>query len=398
MKAPSIHPAKRGIALVLFGTIAAIAAAAHWTASPLSAGPMLQDVTADGLTVVWWQAGRDPGELRLSAGDGRETIVPARRIGKRREARAAGLAPGTSYRYEILDVAANGSRQPLADGQARTAPLPGTPFSFLMFADSGSGQPEQYDLAQVMNRYSRDFILHAGDLIYGRSSPGCYVNKFFRPYRSLLRDAPIYPVLGNHDLKSDAGAAFLETFSLPTNGPAGLPPKHCFWFDYGDARFIGIDSNLGPDVLAGAVVPWLRETLATADRRWKFVFFHHPPWAGGRRPANAKIRDVLVPAIEAGGADVVFCGHNHLYERLRPMRNGQVVPAAEGVLYVTSAAGGKSLQTEANADAPLVAAFDDTQYSFTWVRVDAGHVVIEQIGAENDVLDRVVLDRQAPTA
>jgi hypothetical protein len=394
MKFPPIHPAEWGIAGVLFGTIAVIAVAARWTASPLSAGPMLQDATAGGFTVVWWQSGRDAAELRISA-TGADATFPAGRNGNRCEARATGLLPGTSYHYEILAVAQNGSRRPLADGQAQTAPLPGNPFTFLMFADSGSGHPEQYDLAQIMNRYPRDLVLHAGDLIYGCASPRGYLDKFFHPYRGLLRDAFFYPVLGNHDLKSDAGRTFLDMFSLPTNGPAALPPEHCYWFDYGDARFIGLDSNLDPQTLAVAVIPWLSETLAAADRRWKFIFFHHAPWAGGNRPANAKVCDILVPAIEAGGANVVFCGHNHLYERMRPLRNGQIVPASTGVLYVTSAAGGKSLQAERQGDRTQIAVFDDTQFSFTWVQVDANRVVIEQIGAGNDVLDRVVLEPPA---
>lgn len=391
MKALSVHPAGWGIAAVLCGIVAVFAVAAQWTTAPLTAGPMLQNATPDGFTVVWWKTGHSPAELRVRGITEAEVVFPARRTGDRFEARATGLEPGVACRYDILDIAPDGSRRRLAEGRARTAPPPGTPFSFLMFADSGSGKRPQYRLAQTMDRYPFDLVLHAGDLIYGRAAPGDYADKFFRPYRNWLRDVPIYPVLGNHDLKEDAGQAFLQTFSLPTNGPARLPPEHCFWFDYGDARFVGIDSNLDPDLLAGAVVPWLRETLAAAGRRWKFVFFHHPPWAGGNRPADAKVCDILVPAIEAGGADVVFCGHNHLYERMLPRRNGRVVPASEGILYVVSGAGGKSLHKEQPEAVRDLAKFDDSQFSFTWVRVDARRVAIEQIGANDAVLDRVEL-------
>ena len=400
MKFPPIHPVEWTIAVVLFGVIGAVSLAAHWTARALVVGPMLQNATTDGFTVVWWGSGNSHAELRVRGGADAEAAFPASGNGVRYEARAADLEPGVVYRYEILDVAPDGSRRRLATGRARTAPLPGSPFSFLMFADSGSGGRAQYRLAQVMERYPLDLVLHGGDLIYGRSSPGDWVDKFFRPYRDLLREVPFYPVLGNHDLREDNGQEFLDTFSLPDNGPADLPPSHCFWFDYGDARFVGIDSNLDPDALAGAVVPWLHEVLDSADRRWKFVFFHHAPWSGGDRPANGKIGEILVPAIEAGGADVVFSGHNHLYERRRPMRNGQLVPASEGVLYVTSAAGGKSLHAEHDGGSPRVAVFDDSQFSFTWVHVNANRIEIEQIGANDDVMDKVVLERPddpAPT-
>ena len=391
MNIPRSRPARWMVAALFFGGIAAVGLAAHWTAPALSAGPMLQNATPDGFTVVWWRSGHGPAELRVRGSADAETTFPARRTGDRFEARAADLEPGATYRYEILGVDPDGSRRRLAVGQARTAPPPGTPFSFLMFADSGSGKRPQYRLAQVMERYPLDLVLHGGDLIYGQAAPGDYADKFFRPYRNLLRDVPFYPVLGNHDLKEDAGQAFLDTFSLPANGPAALPPNHCFWFDYGDARFVGIDSNLDPRTLADAVVPWLRDALGSAGRRWKFVFFHHAPWAGGNRPADGKVCDILVPAIEAGGADVVFCGHNHLYERMLPRRNGRVVPASEGILYVVSGAGGKSLHKEQPEAVRDLAKFDDSQFSFTWVRVDARRVAIEQIGANDAVLDRVEL-------
>jgi len=114
-------------------------------------------------------------------------------------------------------------------------------------------------------------------------------------------------------------------------------------------------------------------------------------FSSANRPAGAKVCDSLHPASEAGGADVVFCGHNHLYERMLPRRNGRVVPAPEGILYVVSGAGGKSLHKEQPEAVRDLAKFDDSQFSFTWVRVDARRVAIEQIGANDAVLDRVEL-------
>ena len=80
------------------------------------------------------------------------------------------------------------------------------------------------------------------------------------------------------------------------------------------------------------------------------------------------------------------------------MRNGQTVPAPAGVLYVVSGAGGKSLHKERPGAASDLAVFDDSQFSFTWVRVAADRVAIEQIGADDAVLDKVVLERPAGPA
>ena len=372
--------------------VAGLLLAGRMAGPPLSAGPMLQNATPDGFTLVWWQNGGGEDELRVRGGTAPDAVFPAIRIGARYEARARGLAPGTAYRYEILRRGANPEPDRLAAGQARSAKLPGEPFSFLVFSDSGGGRRPQLRLAQAMDQYPSDLILHCGDLIHGNGPRGDYAGRFFLPNQTLLRKIPFYPVLGNHDLREDNGRGFLDQFSLPTNGPPAVPPGRCYWFDDGDARFVGIDSTLDRKTLSDAVAPWLRDILRPADRRWKFAYFHHSPWEGGERPANEKICAALVPAIEESGTDVVFGGHNHLYQRTRPMRAGRIAPS-NGTLYVTSGAGGRSLDMETYGKSPCLAAFDDSQFSFTWIRVSGGRVEIEQIGEHDDVLDRVVLSR-----
>ena len=76
------------------------------------------------------------------------------------------------------------------------------------------------------------------------------------------------------------------------------------------------------------------------------------------------------------------------------MRAGQVV-SSNGVLYVTSAAGGKSLYKEEHGDSPCLATYDDAHYSFTWVNVLGSRIELQQIGEDDDILDKVVLDKPA---
>jgi len=355
------------------------------------AGPMVQDVGTNGATILWWHNHAESAVLTLREPEGQLRRIPAQRVGTRFEALIDSLQPSTEYQYWI-ECDPDGGNSPQIPGRFRTAPQPGNPFSFLVFGDSGSGKSSQYRLAAVMSRHPAALILHTGDLVYSKGKLGDYPKKFFRPYRSLLASAPFYPVLGNHDLRTDNGKPFLDTFSLPANGPPGVQAERCYWFDHGDARFVGIDSNLDTQTLANAVTPWLRSVLDTAPGTWKFVFLHHPPWAGGSRPPNAKIRDILVPAIEAGGADVVFCGHNHLYERTHPMLGGRVSPS-DGVLYITSGAGGKSLYEEKHADEPYLAEYNNTKSSFTLVNITGSRLELTQISEEDMILDRIVLGK-----
>lgn len=356
---------------------------------PLDAGPMLQDVSTNSVTVVWWRARTGSSALTLRTPNGELRRVSAQRDGARFKARIDGLQPSTSYRYWV-EIGSQDQNSVQIPGHLSTAPLPGTPFSFFVFGDSGSGEASQYRLAGVMARHKVDLVLHTGDLVYRKGELRDYPRKFHRPYRELLASIPFYPVLGNHDIRTDNGNPFLDTFSLPTNGPPSIGGERCYWFDYGDARFAAIDSTLSTQELAGAVAPWLKESLQSSPLQWKFVFLHHAPWAGGSRPLDAKIRDTLVPAIEAGRADVVFCGHNHLYERTHPLLGGQVSPT-NGVLYITSAAGGKSLHEEKHGSAPHIAVFNDTKFSFTLAEIHGGRLDISQISEDDEILDTVTL-------
>ncbi len=358
----------------------------------LAAGPMLQDVGTNNVTVVWWHNRAESAALTLRDPGGQLRRVPAQRVGTRFEARIDGLQPSTAYAYWV-ECGVQTRDNPQTPGRFRTAPLPGAPFSFLVFGDSGSGKASQYRLAEVMNRHPADFALHTGDLVYRKGERRDYAKKFFRPYKTLLASAPFYPVLGNHDLRTDNGRPFLDTFSLPTNGPPGVQAERCYWFDYGDARFVAVDSNLSTQILANAVAPWLRQVLQSSPLQWKIVFFHHAPWAGGSRPPDANIRDVLVPAIEAGGAHVVFCGHNHLYERTHPLHAGRVSPT-NGVLYITSGAGGKSLHEEKHGTEPHIAVFNDTKFSFTLVKMNGPRLELVQISEDDLILDKLIVNKQ----
>lgn len=356
---------------------------------PLDAGPMLQDVGTNAATVVWWSNRADSTTLTLLTSDGEHKLLQARREGTRFEVRIAGLRPATEYAYWI-EIENNNSEKLQIPGKLRTAPLPGTPLSFFVFGDSGSGKRAQYRLAAVMSLYQADLVLHTGDLVYRKGKMEDYYRKFHRPYRELLTVAPFYPVLGNHDIHTDNGRPFLDTFSLPMNGPPSIESERCYWFDYGDARFVAVDSTLTANDLEHAVVPWLTETLLNSPLTWKIVFFHEPPWAGAYRPPNAKTRDILVPAIEVAGTDVVFCGHNHLYERTHPIREGRVSPD-NGVLYIITGAGGKSLYKEIYGDAAHIAAYNNKKYSFTLVNMDRNKLDISQISENNKVLDSYTL-------
>ena len=77
-----------------------------------------------------------------------------------------GLRPGTQYCYRILSVATDTTTvEEAASGSFMTLrPETDNALEFLAFGDSGSGTEQQYELAQVMNQFNPDFVLHTGDM------------------------------------------------------------------------------------------------------------------------------------------------------------------------------------------------------------------------------------------
>ena len=75
---------------------------------------------------------------------------------------------------------------------AQEVALPSAPNSvkFAAIGDAGSGDPEQYDIANQMTRFHATFpfdrVIMLGDNIYGGQGAADLVKKFSQPYKALL--------------------------------------------------------------------------------------------------------------------------------------------------------------------------------------------------------------------
>jgi hypothetical protein len=349
-------------------------------------GPMVQQPSESSAIVVWYTTRETPCTFTYAGPDGIPVSVGVETNGLRHIARLTGLNAATMYAYEIKSPSRH-----LAAATLRTNKPTDRPFTFVAFGDSGRGTQAQYRLAWRMTEISPDFVVHTGDLIYPAGERKHYPERFFQPYRTLLATVAFWPSLGNHDVaKESAGDPYRDVFELPANGPVDQPAENNYWFDYASARFVVLDSNLDESALANSVAPWMSQVVTSSDARWKFVVFHHPPYTFATHAPAGRIQTVLVPLFEELGVDIVFCGHDHLYERTLPIRGEQIVDASHGVVYVVSGAGGASLYKEKDPSRrpSYVAAIRDDVFSFTTVAIDGGSLTLTQTSVEGDEFDR----------
>lgn len=348
-------------------------------------GPLVQMAGAHGVTLIWYTTRPAPCRLVVDTGDG-EKIYDAKQDGRRNRARVDGLEPGRTYPYRVQIV----NRVLTHDLAFQTNVPVGRAYSFLVFGDSGRATQAQYLLAAEMMRIrpAPDFLVHTGDLVYSDGARDKYEARFFAPYRHLLSRINFWPCVGNHEVdKTGCAEPFQEVFETPLNGPAGLPEDRNYWFDYASSRLAVLDSNVSEEALREQVAPWLRTALSAAGPRWKFVVCHHPAYTGGKYTPDQRIQRSLVPIIEETGVAVVFSGHDHSYQRTRPLRGGEIVAPGQGVTYIVTGAGGAALYEPRSPTPDFIAASNFDRHSFTHVVIDGDELTLRQIAANGDVLD-----------
>ncbi|MDN5365309.1 MAG: acid phosphatase type 7 [Thermacetogenium sp.] len=241
-----------------------------------------------------------------------------------------GLNPGTSYVYRV------GREGNWSEPALFTTAAAADRFSFLYMGDVQGGYGSWGEMLKraAAENPGLKFALMGGDLV-GEGNSREEWQQFLAASSPVFSRLPLMPAVGNHD---DADL-FRKYFAIPCNGPEGGEDL-IYSFDYGSAHFVVLNSNKNADE---TVNRWLREDLRNTDKTWKFAVFHHPayPVVDDYKGIDESIRRNWVPLLEQYGVDMVFVGHQHVYMRTRPLREGRIRPDGEGVVYVMGNAGTK---------------------------------------------------------
>jgi 3',5'-cyclic AMP phosphodiesterase CpdA len=73
--------------------------------------------------------------------------------------------------------------------------------------------------------------------------------------------------------------------------------------------------------LAPEQIEWVEKELKGSGEDWKIMFFHHPLYSsGGRHGSDVALREALEPLFTQYNVSVVFTGHDHFYERIKPQK------------------------------------------------------------------------------
>jgi hypothetical protein len=248
--------------------------------------------------------------------------------------------------------------------------LPNAPESlkFAVIGDNGTGDRGQMEVAEQMHlrrrQFPYDLVLMVGDNFYGSQTPSELAKKFDRPYKPLLDAGVVFQAaLGNHD--------DISTINYP---PLNMHGQRYYTFTRKNVRFLVLDTN----VLDAPQLRWTDTTLRASREDWKIVYFHHPLYCNaGRHGANVDIRVLLEPLLVRHGVNIVFSGHDHIYERLKPQR---------GIHYFVTGSSGKLRQGDLDRSDTTAAGFDEDQ-AFLLVEIDGEQMHFEAISRTGATID-----------
>ena len=255
---------------------------------------------------------------------------------------------------------------------------------FAVIGDSGRGSKEQHEVAAKMEAYRQQFdyrfVLMVGDNIYeGPATEDDYRLKFEEPYKPLLSaGVKFYAALGNHD---DTNQVYYKPFNMDGRRYYTFVPPVDPLTRWGTrVRFFALDSTY----IDGEQSRWLEKETTGSRAEWKIAFLHHPLYTSGRYTLAARgIRFGLESSFVNGGINVVFSGHEHIYERAEMQK---------GILYFISGGAGSLRQGDA-AQSSLIARGYDQDYHFMLVEISDNGFYFQAINRLGVTIDAGSLRR-----
>jgi 3',5'-cyclic AMP phosphodiesterase CpdA len=221
-------------------------------------------------------------------------------------------------------------------------------------------------------------MITVGDNLYGGSRPQDFVRKFEAPYKALLdANVKFYASLGNHDSRQQS---LYSPFNM--NGRT----YYTFKAPREDVRFFALESSY----LEPAQLQWLEKELASSNEAWKIPYFHHPLYSSGaRHGSDLPRRRVLEPLFIKYGVSVVFTGHDHVYERVKPQN---------GIAYFVVGSSGQLRRGNLDRRTGLTAVGNDQDRVFLAAEISGDEMTFNAIGSAGQVVDSGVIQRRKPTA
>ncbi|HTJ45116.1 MAG TPA: metallophosphoesterase family protein [Kofleriaceae bacterium] len=255
------------------------------------------------------------------------------------EAHLCGLDPDTTYSYQVGSIEANGTEHLSPTYQFRTAPdVTADPSAQVVIGVVGDCRGAYDVWGQIIEQVqakSPDLILFSGDMVeLGQIQTNW--DAFFEAAEPLLTKVPMVSALGNHEVNA---VNYYAQLALPGD-------EEDYSLDYGRAHIVVLNDS--PDdisEIAGKAKTFLSSDLAAhSTATWKLALHHRALYSSSTHGSQTDLQQAWGPIYDQYGVDFVLNGHDHDYERSKPLKAGAVQASmADGTVYLVQGGAGADL-------------------------------------------------------
>jgi len=288
-------------------------------------------------------------------------------------ARLSHLPDGPPLGYRVRSTA--GSTDPAS---FRVGVPPGEPFRFAVFGDTRTGHRVHRAVVEAVASHHVAFYMHTGDMIE-RGGFDEQWDRFFQIERPLMAQAPILPAIGNHDQST---RSYFRRYFLNRLWAGN---KRYYYHDWGNLRVVVVDANIECRQGCRQFGFAARALEEGAEKGMLMVMLiHEPPYSSGQHGSSKELREPIEQLAAKYGVELVFAGHDHDYERTKPIR---------GVTYVVSGSAGAPIRP---VRPQWFTATARTEPHYVIVDVEGDRMVLRTINLRGDTFDTVVISPNPP--
>lgn len=313
------------------------------------------------------------------------------------EAELSNLEPGTTYVYRVGNESSWSKAASFKTEAAAT-----DSFSFMDLGDVQNGEdgvPLKKLLSQALTGYPDiKFALGNGDLIDEPENTKEW-EVFYNAAEGVFDHIPLMTSIGNHEEKKPS---YFKSMALPQNGPDGYKEQF-YSFDYGNAHFVVLNSNImGNTTESQPLIDWLKNDLQKSSKKWKFAVFHHPPYGATTGNADdeakaAMMKEKWLPVLEENSVDMVFVGHQHMYMRTYPMKDGKVQEKqTDGITYVLGNSSNSKYYVNSESHdyiQKVISGQKDGTNIYSMIKINGNVLTLTSMGSDGSVKDTFVINK-----
>ncbi len=251
---------------------------------------------------------------------------------------ADGLEAGKEYMYRVGDAEIGLWSEV---GEFRTADNDGK-FTFIDLADPQAKTEVEAELSASTMEISQetagdhDFMMINGDVVDTGANEDQWGWVLDAADNTAL-STTLMAAAGNHDEDPES---FIEHFNLKVAEGSDTKTGAYYSYDYENAHFVVLNNNEDSKEYRDFTpqqIEWLKKDVAEAKKnpeiQWVIAVTHKGPYTTSNHATDEDIKDengvrTFLPELMTElGVDLVLQGHDHIYARTLPIKNGEAAPA-----------------------------------------------------------------------